>query len=102
MKHLTLVSCLLLASCGAIRPMTTPTPEPVDPQMTGVLRVIGRFAIAHACPLAPTVALTNAHVVDLRPFDAAWPYYPMPASDGEGHDGIVVADKADQFRDLAV
>ena len=32
----------------------------------GIVRLQGRFGSGHACPIAPTLALTNAHMVDFR------------------------------------
>ncbi len=43
------------------------------PDTSAVLSVIGRFDMAHACPVAEDRALTNAHVLDIRPFDPSTP-----------------------------
>lgn len=49
--------------------------EPERPNMDGVLRLVGRFGIAHACPFdSGQYAWTSAHVVDLRPFDDTRPF----------------------------
>ena len=46
------------------------------PDTSRILSVVGRFTVAHACPVAPDVVLSNAHVFDLRPFDPQIPPFP--------------------------
>lgn len=67
------------------------------------LRLIGRFSGAHACPTEPRVALTNAHVVDLQPFDAEVPTFGYAWSDGNGGYGFVspIRGRLEAMRDLA-
>jgi len=70
-----------------------------EPEMGNVLRVMGRFGVAHACPISPTMALTNAHVVDLRPFDNTPLYgarYQNIRGDGYGMaEGMIVSINED-------
>lgn len=75
-----------------------------EPDFSGMLRLVGRFAWAHACPVGPRVALTNAHVTDLQPFMAHVPLYPFDYSDGLGNEGIVAPPPASTWadRDLGV
>jgi hypothetical protein len=47
--------------------------EPSVPDTTGVIALIGRYTMGHACPVGPYEALTAAHVVDMRPFDREAP-----------------------------
>src|SRR5678815_3192192 len=46
-------------------------PKGPDPftRLAAVVRLQGRFASGHACPVSPTQALTNAHMVDYRRAD---------------------------------
>lgn len=69
----------------------------------GSLRLIGRFNAGHACAIAPRVALTNGHIVDLRPFDAGISPYPFAWSDGSGAAGFLVPTRGglERGRDLA-
>lgn len=66
-----------------------------------VLRLIGRHASAHACPISPRLALTSAHVVDLRPFDSGIGLFPYGWSDGFGFFGWVTPLSVESARDLA-
>lgn len=88
---------LLLLGCGHAKPKV-----PEAPSMDGVLRLQGRFASAHACPVSPDLALTSAHVTDLRPFDAAYPAFPYVWSDGHRHEGNLTPLVVHRHRDLAV
>jgi trypsin-like peptidase len=83
--------------CVHARPNLEPKPEMA---LDGILRLVGRFSSAHACPISPTLALTNAHVIDLQPFDN-WPAYPYSWSDGKGHDGVVVPRVVGDSADIA-
>jgi trypsin-like peptidase len=67
----------------------------------GTLRLIGRFSSAHACPIEPRVALTNGHVIDMRPFDRDVAPFPYAWSDGTGASGFLVPLELERGRDLA-
>lgn len=67
-----------------------------------ILRVVGRFNVAHACPVSPDLAFTNAHVTDLRPFDSDVQAYPLAYENGDGNIGFVFPVALDRGRDLAV
>lgn len=69
--------------------------------LKGSLRLIGRFASGHACPIEPRVALTNGHVVDMRPFDRDVAAFPYAWSDGTGASGFLVQLELERGRDLA-
>lgn len=69
--------------------IAAPSPA-VDALTKGSLRLLGRFSGAHACPTEPRIALTNGHVIDLRPFDADVPAFPYAYSDGAGNSGFLV------------
>lgn len=73
MPRLFAVAAFLLftSCCGCIILADSP------PDLTGTLQIIGRFGMAHACPIAPDIALTNSHVVDPRPFDPGVPVFPL-------------------------
>lgn len=46
-------------------------PDPVAPfDIRPVISLIGRFGMAHACPLGPDLVITNAHVTDIEPTSA--------------------------------
>jgi hypothetical protein len=69
MRYLLLAS-LMLSGCSA---KTVFVKEPEYPDTTGVLALMGKAAIAHACAIGPYEALTAAHVIDPRPFDPSFP-----------------------------
>jgi V8-like Glu-specific endopeptidase len=64
---------------------------------------MGRFGGGHACPIEPRIALTNAHVVDPRPFDESVMPFGAAYSDGVGHAGflIPIRGRLETLRDLA-
>ena len=66
------------------------------------LHLIGRFATAQACPVAANLALTCAHVVDLRPFDLEIPLYPTLWTDDRGGEGLARPVVASGTCDLAL
>src|SRR5689334_1790146 len=72
------------------------------PDLQAVLRLMGRFDGGHACPIGSRLALTNAHVVDVRPFDKEFPAYPAVYST-PWQSGYVVPTKdgLESARDLA-
>jgi len=71
--------------------------------MDGVLRLIGRFSTAHACPYGDgRYALTAAHVIDPRPFDLSVPAFAVRWSDGDGHSGVAEPVVIFRSSDLAV
>lgn len=72
------------------------------PDTSGILRLMGRFGAAHACPLAADLILTNGHVVDPRPFDPDVPTLPYRYSDGAGNAGVVAPVSTERCADLAV
>lgn len=93
-----LVSVLMLAEPGL-----SASTKPQPPSLDHVVRLVGRYGIAHACPIAPTTALTNAHVVDLRPFDPSVPLYPHRFETVDGQQiGLAVAERVSQGEDLAL
>lgn len=89
---------MYLGSCPA---SWAAAPPAVDVLLRGSLRLVGRFSTAHACPIEPRVALTNGHVVDMRPFDASVKPFPYAWSDGTGASGFLVPMELENARDLA-
>lgn len=69
------------------------------PDLSATIQLMGRFTSAHACPVGPQKALTAAHVIDLRPFEAT-PLYPYRWQQGDA-DGIVADGSASITSDLA-
>lgn len=63
------VTCALFGLLCAADPVMAETP----PDTSAIISVIGRFSMAHACPVGPDLVLTNSHVLDARPFDASAP-----------------------------
>lgn len=96
------LALMVLASaalwCGSARADTKPVPA-----TDHILRLMGRWSAAHACPIGPREALTNGHVVDQRPFDPSIPPFGYAWSDGLGHEGFLVPSKGrlETVRDLA-
>lgn len=88
----------LLMGCAKPRPSALLA----APNTDGVLRLNGRFAAGHACPVSEDLALTAAHVTDIRPFDASMPAFPLQWSDGLGHEGVLEPAGVSRVRDLAV
>jgi trypsin-like peptidase len=77
-------------------------PSPAEVALLrGSLRLVGRFASGHACPVEPRMALTNGHVVDMRPFDDSVRPFPYAWSDGTGASGFLVPAELERGRDLA-
>lgn len=50
--------------------------EQVIPNTSHIMQLWGRHSFASGCPVAPDRVLTNAHVLDLRPFDRGMPLFP--------------------------
>lgn len=69
------------------------------PDLTRVVQLVGRFSMAHACPVEPDRALTAAHVIDPRPFEST-PLYPFRWQQGEA-DGITIGGAVSLTTDLA-
>lgn len=87
----------------AIVVLLSAQPPAVVSLTRATLRLVGRFSAAHACPIGPRQALTNGHVVDLRPFDPGVPPFPYAWSDGAGGAGFLVPSIGglERARDLA-
>jgi hypothetical protein len=81
MKRFGLAALLALAmASGAYPDQPKSTPDTAK-----IISVSGRFSLAQACPVAPDIAITAAHVVDPRPFDRSTPAFPVR---GESVDGF--------------
>lgn len=65
------------------------------PDLKGVLSLSSSVGFAHACPITPHYALTNAHVVDDKVEGLRW-------SDELGNWGVVDKVEADVYSDLAL
>jgi S1-C subfamily serine protease len=105
--------CVLVATCAncahvrasvqgaeGVRAAAESQPSDVD----GVLRVIGRhWSIAHACPVVTDAQylITNAHVVDEKPFDPSVGAFPVRWSDGSGNEGLAEPTRVLVSVDLA-
>lgn len=92
---------VLLSGCASVG-IGGQVPTFSAPDTDAILRVVGRFASAHACPVSETLALTSAHVTDLRPFDMALPAFPAAWSDGAGREGWLRPLRVEVARDLAL
>jgi hypothetical protein len=69
MRYL-LLAGVMLSGCSA---KTVLVKEPEHPDTTGVLALMGKTAIAHACAIGPREALTAAHVMEPRPLEPSVP-----------------------------
>lgn len=54
----------------------------------GVIRLIGRFSMAHACPIHESVAITAAHVIDPRWYDPDFQLIPYRFTNEKGDFGV--------------
>jgi hypothetical protein len=80
-----------------------PTPDPTAADQ--VLRVFGRWGMAHACAVetaAGRFVVTSAHVVDQFPTVPGAGLYALQWSDGAGHEGLLRPINVDRARDLAL
>src|SRR5437667_425116 len=94
-------SALLLSVACGVRPIR-PQLAPVAEEMPGSLRLIGRFADGHACAITAELALSCAHMTDIRPFDRDIGLYPSRFSDGGTSDGIMKPELISSDCDLAL
>jgi hypothetical protein len=97
-----ITAMVVIAAMGCAAAQQRPMTTPAAPDTDAILRLVGRFGSAHACPISETLALTSAHVADLRPFDPGHPMYPLVWSDGFGHDGNLMPVISFRHRDLAL
>ncbi len=90
--------------CSPKGPHWIKPPKPiVEPNTNGVMRIMGRWGFAHACPVEGVV-LTAAHVVN--------PFHGVPTmnavlvgyawSDGNGNQGMLEGVGASRSRDLGL
>lgn len=78
-------------------------PPAVNQLLENGIRLVGKFAVAHACPVSETQAWTNAHVVDRAPLDQDVPLSPYAWSDGTGREGYIIPTKGvAEARDIAL
>lgn len=56
----------------------------------GVLSLMGRFSIGHACPVEPGFAITAAHVLDKVWFDSEVDLLPFRFENGAGEEGLAL------------
>jgi len=77
LSSLAIVGCNSCATKGKINSVA-PAPD-----TSRMIRVVGRWSTASACPIGPRLALTAAHVVDPRPFDNNVGYSPMAFQQGD-------------------
>ena len=78
--------------------------KPKPPDMTRVIRLAGRFNMAHACPIASDLAVTCAHVVDRAPLDMSVPPFPMryDTATEAGFADVLLVSNADDLAYLAI
>ncbi len=72
----------LASGCALSHPALMP--EPQAPNTNAILRVMTRFGMCHACPVAVDLALISAHCVDMQPFDPKVPAYGGRYSNADG------------------
>ncbi len=104
MKRLVLILAALTLACAGKKVNIGQPPLPSNkPDVSAVMAVIGRFGMAHACPVDGQI-VTAAHVVN--------PFFGIPGmqkvftnyswSDGRGHSGFVRAKAVNNYRDLGL
>src|SRR5574341_1302421 len=76
--------------------------EPTAPDTRASLMLSGRFAVVASACAVEGVVLTNAHVVDVRPFDLAFPLSELRFESAMGDRGIIGPLRGLAFTDLAV
>lgn len=97
----TVASLLGITSCASIpRTAQTVTAPPADTD--GVLGLIGRFGIAHACPVGPERILTAAHVLDVMPENMNFPLIGHTYTDRRGNTGVLTGVSVSSYRDLGI
>lgn len=72
---------------------------PKVPDTTGIMRLIGKYSIASGCPIGARRILTNAHVIDIRPFDKDVSLMPMLFQQGDRL-GTLVPESVSLHRDI--
>jgi hypothetical protein len=79
----------------AVLPVSAPRPEPMPgrgaaaPDTRGILNLIGRWSVAHACPVSPLLALTAAHVAERDEASGHKGLVPYHFSNGYGESGYL-------------
>lgn len=74
-------------------------PVPAEAALDQVLRLVGRYNIGHACPIAPRLALTGAHVLDPHPEIPSPLSFSWSNKDHEAS-GFVVPHRTERIRDV--
>jgi len=100
-----LITMAVLVGCASVPLQLASVSVEERPAVDDMLRVIGRFTIAHACPVVvggEQFLLTNSHVVDERPFDPAIGAYPVRWSDGHGNEGLAEPERVYVSADIAL
>ena len=76
--------------------------DPGAPNDAGILSLMGRFEDGHACAVSPTLALSCAHLPDVRPFDHDTGLYATRYEDGAGASGVLSPIYVTSSCDLAM
>jgi S1-C subfamily serine protease len=101
-----LLAALLFLGCASARPVTSAAPMPPpregEPDLGAMVELVGRFGLAHACPLGPTTLYTAGHVVDERPFEADVPLVSLRMSDSAGREDVALPEGVDRASDVAL
>lgn len=94
---------LVVYLIAAVLSTTSLRADTPPPSLSGVVSVSHRFSMAHACPLAADLAVTNAHVVDPFPTTPNFPYVSLRWNGGYLHplNGGLAEDLALVERDSA-
>lgn len=101
MEILRFALTLFIVVLSFVAPTTGGEKEP-KPDLSGVIRLVGKYSVAHACPIEPTVALTCGHVVELWRDGRDVEYLPYVWSAvGSSEAGLTYATESARFRDLA-
>lgn len=75
--------------------------EDVTPDTAAILSLWGRHSFASGCPIAADRVVTNAHVLDIAPFNRDMPLFPYRYGVGAA-EGTVVPRGSSNREDLAI
>lgn len=95
-----IVLAIVSTGCSGCAGKAPAGSEPKVPDTTGIIRMIGRFAIASGCPIDARTIVTNGHVTDYQPFEPT-PAFPLQFEQGERL-GVAVPTKINRWRDIAI
>jgi hypothetical protein len=73
-----------------------------EPDLSPMVEFVGKFGMAHGCPVGPWDIYTAAHVTDEEPLKPETPLFPLRMQDGTGHEDVAVPIISSNSADLAL